>query len=61
MLFGFGDEENPDPHTLALLEVYLEEFIQNITLRAYNSSLRQASIKKTQININIEAGLIKCN
>ena len=48
MLFGFGDEENPDPHTLALLEVYLEEFIQNITLRAYNSSLRQATHKNTE-------------
>lgn len=37
-MYGFGDEENPEIETLELLEEYLVEYIQNISIRAFKKS-----------------------
>lgn len=38
LMFAFGDVDNPDPESLLLLEEYIIEFIQNISIRAYKRS-----------------------
>lgn len=41
LMFGFGDSEYPDVETVKLLEQYLIEYIQNISLLAYKRSKRR--------------------
>lgn len=40
-MYGFGDSEHPDPESTELLEQYLIEYIQNISLLAYKRSKRR--------------------
>ncbi len=40
-MYGFGDVENPDNETVELLEQYLMEYIQNISLLAFKRSKRR--------------------
>ncbi len=40
-MYGFGDAENPDNETVELLEQYLVEYIQNISLLAFKRSKRR--------------------
>lgn len=38
---GFGDVENPDPETVELLEQFLIEYIQNVSVCAFRRSKRK--------------------
>ena len=38
LMFAFGDVENPDPDSLQLLEDYVIEYIQNISINAFRRS-----------------------
>ena len=40
-MYGFGDSENPDAESTDLLEQYLIEYIQNISLLAFKRSKRR--------------------
>ena len=40
-MYGFGDVENPDPESVELMEQFLIEYIQNISLLAYKRSKRR--------------------
>lgn len=41
LMFGFGDSENPDPETMELLEQYIIEYVQNISILALKRSKRR--------------------
>jgi hypothetical protein len=40
-MYGFGDNENPDGESVELLEQYVIEYIQNVSLMAYKRSKRR--------------------
>ena len=40
-MFGFGDKENPDTESIELLQEYIIEYIQTISLAAYRRSRRK--------------------
>jgi len=40
-MYGFGDVENPDAESIELMEQYIIEYIQNISLLAYKRSKRR--------------------
>lgn len=40
-MYGFGDVESPDNETVELLEQFLIEYIQNISILAYKRSKRR--------------------
>ena len=40
-MYGFGDSENPNPETVELLESFVIEYIQNITITAFKRSKRR--------------------
>jgi hypothetical protein len=41
LMTGFGDNEHPDSDSVALLEEYVIEYIQNISILAYRRSKRK--------------------
>ncbi len=41
LMYGFGDVENPDPESIDLIEQYVIEYIQNVSLLAYKKSKRR--------------------
>ena len=43
LMYGFGDKENPDNESAELLQEYVIEYIQNITLAAYRRNKRKGS------------------
>ena len=43
LMYGFGDKENPDSETAELLQEYVIEYIQNISLAAYRRNKRKGS------------------
>ena len=43
LMYGFGDKENPDNETAELLQEYVIEYIQNISLAAYRRNKRKGS------------------
>lgn len=40
-MYGFGDVENPDPESVDLLEQFVIEYIQNISILAFKRSKRR--------------------
>ena len=40
LLYGFGDRKDPDDRTLLLLKQYVEEFVADLIMRAYNRGLK---------------------
>lgn len=38
LMYGFGDIENPETESLELLEQYIIEYVQNISISAYKKS-----------------------
>lgn len=40
-MYGFGDVENPDPDSVELLEQFVIEYIQNISILAFKRSKRR--------------------
>lgn len=41
LMYGFGDVENPDPDSMDLLEQYIIEYIQNVSILAYKRSKKR--------------------
>ncbi len=41
MMFGFGDAQNTDEHTLNLAEEYVYDFIVNLVTRAFKRAQRR--------------------
>ena len=42
-MYGFGDKESPDNESAELLQEYVIEYIQNISLAAYKRNKRKGS------------------
>ena len=40
MMYGFGEERDPNEETLELMELYVIEFISNVTKRSLQRSQR---------------------
>ena len=43
LMYGFGDKETPDNESAELLQEYVIEYIQNISLAAYRRNKRKGS------------------
>ena len=43
LMYGFGDKESPDNESAELLQEYVIEYIQNISLAAYRRNKRKGS------------------
>jgi|688.fasta_scaffold1053817_1 transcription initiation factor TFIID subunit 13 len=49
LLYGFGDDPNPDPESVQLVECYLVEFINDLLNKATNRSIRRGAGNKVQL------------
>jgi len=43
LMTGFGDNEFPDPESVELLQEYVIEYIQNVSILAYKKSKRKGN------------------
>jgi hypothetical protein len=46
MMYGFGDDKNPNEETIKLLEKFMLDFLQDLAFKSYKRSLRIDSNSK---------------